>query len=155
MPGVLYPKEVFLLEVPKGFVTCVEAAGLLACSPSAARQLLARRGVKRLLVAGSGRGCAVYCRAAVCRVARGLPQLGPAPAGLVSASCAVSLLGLARSALDRLEKRGLLHVVRRRVRGRAGVRVRCFYDAAELAALRRDVVFRLRERLHVLEGGAA
>lgn len=167
VPGVVYPEKkdgtprpndggALLREAPKGFIPTAEAAELLGVmSLGAARCLLARRGVKRVFVAGPGLGRAFYSREAVRRVARRLPKLGEVPPGLVSASEAVAVYGLSRASLDRSEKCGLLHVVRLRVRGRAGARERVFYAREELLCVRRIRERRLREQLESVEGRSA
>lgn len=128
-------------EAGSAFVETSAVAARLCCSASAARQYLHRHGV-RFRVVRKGTGplavlAAAGCGAGSCwkgAVRRRVPPCYMDMAG------AVSMLGVVRSYVYRLVKKGLLREYRCRMKTARGLRVRCFYHREDLEHVRLHVL---------------
>ncbi len=149
-PGVIYPQEILrsrpgmkrktgvaYANAPAWGITTREAARLLKCSPTAARQRLHRRKILYHLVKRSDGPPAIYWKAGqVEKLANELhPLLRRPPCKMLASDEAAKLLGMARSALYRYARKGTLHVFNVRVMTPKGPRNRCFYKRNEILRL--------------------
>lgn len=149
-PGVIYPQEmlrsrpgmkrktgVAYANVPAWGITTREAARMLRCSPTAARQRLHRRKVHYHLVKRTDGPPAIYWKLSqVEKLTNELhPLLNKPPRKLLDSVEAAKLLGMARSALYRYARKGILHVCNVRVMTPKGPRDRCFYKRNEILSL--------------------
>lgn len=161
-PGVIYPREmlrsrpgmkrktgVAYAKAPAWGITTREAARLLMCSPTAARQRLHRRKILYHLVKRTDGPPAIYWKfSQVEKLANELhPFLKKPPCKLLDSIEAARLLGLARSALYRYTKKGTLNVFNVRVMTPKRPRNRCFYRRREILQLGADLRKKLEKRL--------
>ncbi len=153
VPGVVYPAEkaVFKARAPKGWITTKEAAETLGCSQSAARQRLARHGVRHVHVLSRGGGRpAFYRKAAVEKLASQLPPQSAVPDEMLAMGDAAHVLGMARSAVYRYARKGVIRVLKLRVLGNGGWRERCYFYKAEIEALRLGIARQLSVRVNAM-----
>lgn len=124
------------------FMETSTIAARLRCSPSAARQYLHRHGVRFRVVRKNTGSLTLYWRRS--DVERLLASREPVcrrpPACYVDMKEAVSLLGVVRSYVYRLAKRGVLREYRCRIKTGRGLRVRCFYHREDLEHIRQHIL---------------
>lgn len=115
-------------EAGSAFVETSAVAARLCCSASAARQYLHRHGVRfRVVRKGTGPLALYWRRLDVERVLAGRePVRRRVPPCYMDMAGAVSMLGVVRSYVYRLVKKGLLREYRCRMKTARGLRVRCF-----------------------------
>ena len=113
-----------------------------ARSASAARQYLHRHGVRfRVVRKGTGPLALYWRRLDVERVLAGRePVRRRVPPCYMDMAGAVSMLGVVRSYVYRLVKKGLLREYRCRMKTARGLRVRCFYHREDLEHVRLHVL---------------
>lgn len=124
------------------FMETSSIAARLRCSPSAARQYLHRHGV-RFRVVRKSTGSLTLCwrRLDVERLlAAREPVCRRAPLCYVNMEEAVRYLGVVRSYVYRLVKKGLLREYRCRIKTVRGFRVRCFYHREDLEHIKLHVL---------------
>lgn len=163
-PGVVYPKEVLRTrpgmerktgspyrKTPAWGISTREAAVILMCSPTAARQRLHRHKVLFHRVKRPNGPPALFWKLSQVEKLAGKshPLVARRPSKLLDASQAAAMLGMARSALYRYAKKGTLTVTTLRVMTPKGARLRCFYRKNEILALARGMRLRLQR---VLDG---
>lgn len=157
-PGVVYPKEVLRTrpgmerktgtpydKIPRWGVSTREAARILMCSPTAARQRLHRCKVLFHRVKRNDGPPALFWKLTQVEKLAGktYPLVARRPPKMLDAAEAAEILGMARSALYRYAKRGTLHVTTLRVASPKGARLRCYYRRNEIEALARKVRVKL------------
>lgn len=124
------------------FVETSSIAKRLCCSASAARQYLHRHGARFRVVRKSTGSLALYwSRQDVERILTGRePVRRRAPACYMDMTEAVSFLGVVRSYVYRLVKKGMLREYRCRMKTARGFRIRCFYHREDLEHIRLHVL---------------
>lgn len=129
-------------EAGSAFVETSAVAARLCCSASAARQYLHRHGVRfRVVRKGTGPLALYWRRLDVERVLAGRePVRRRVPPCYMDMAGAVSMLGVVRSYVYRLVKKGLLREYRCRMKTARGLRVRCFYHREDLEHVRLHVL---------------
>lgn len=129
-------------ECGGAFVETSAIASQLCCSASAARQYLHRHGARfRVVRKGTGSLALYWRRLDVDRIlARREPVRRRVPPCHVDIATAVSMLGVVRSYIYRLVKKGLLREYRCRMKTTRGFRVRCFYNREDLEHIRLHVL---------------
>ena len=117
-------------------------AGSAFVETSAARQYLHRHGVRfRVVRKGTGPLALYWRRLDVERVLDGRePVRRRVPPCYMDMAGAVSMLGVVRSYVYRLVKKGLLREYRCRMKTARGLRVRCFYHREDLEHVRLHVL---------------
>ena len=136
-------------EAGSAFVETSAVAARLCCSASAARQYLHRHGVRfRVVRKGTGPLALYWRRLDVERVLAGRePVRRRVPPCYMDMAGAVSMLGVVRSYVYRLVKKGLLREYRCRMKTARGLRVRCFYHREDLEHVRLHVLQKRRRKL--------
>lgn len=152
IPGVIYPAHMLtaaaqrkfgmtpiLSKPPSWSISARQAAEILGCLPSSARDLLHRERVRFCRVSdGSGPSRTYWDRNRVISLARRRrPVINNKSPRLITTNEAVSLLNVSRNTLSRYVRLGLLQMFRLRVRGEGGARVGCFYLRAQVEKLSR------------------
>lgn len=134
--------------VSGAFVETEEIANRIHCSLSAARQYLHRHGVRFRVVRKGGGALGLYWlkKDVECVLARREPVCHRLPEGYVDMDAAVRMLGVVRSYVHRLTRKGLLREFRCRMNTTRGFRVRCFYHADDLEHVRQHVLQKQRGR---------
>ena len=129
-------------EAGSAFVETSAVAARLCCSASAARQYLHRHGVRfRVVRKGTGPLALYWRRLDVERVLAGRePVRRRVPPCYMDMAGAVRMLGVVRSYVYRLVKKGLLREYRCRMKTARGLRVRCFYHREDLEHVRLHVL---------------
>lgn len=129
-------------QVGGAFVETSVIAERLGCSSSAARQYLHRHGARFRVVRKNTGSLALYWRRQdVERLLSGRePVRRRTPACYADMAEAVSLLGVVRSYIYRLVKKGMLREYRCRMKTARGFRVRCFYHREDLDHIRLHVL---------------
>lgn len=161
-PGIVYPKEVLRTlpgmeqktgnpyrKTPAWGISTREAAVILMCSLTAARQRLHRHKVLFHRVKRPNGPPALFWKLSQVEklAAQSHPLVAHRPSKLLDASEAAAMLGMARSALYRYAKKGMLTVTTVRVMTPKGARLRCFYRKNEILALARSMRVRLKRLL--------
>ncbi len=141
-PGLVFPKHVVQLrkgfrpetgkaytQIPKGGITTREVANLMGCSLSGARQYLHRHKTRFALIRRKdGSLESFWDKKAVLGLLQSRnPTVLHAPRDYYSTSETISILGMARSALYRLSRKGLLVEKKVRIRSTRGMRIKCYY----------------------------
>lgn len=128
--------------VTKAFVETASVASRLRCSASATRQYLYRHGVRfRVIRKSTGSLCICWHQKDVDKVLSNRePICQRIPEGFVSMADAIRILGVVRSYVFRLAKKGLLKEYRCRMKTARGFRIRCFYHLADLDHVKRHVL---------------
>lgn len=146
-PGLVFPKHV--IQVRSGFCTKTgraytrepqdgintrQVANLLSCSMSGARQYLHRKKVKFVLIRRENGALECFWdKKAVMRImGKRTPVVGRIPKSYLTTQEAMEALGMARSALYRLAKKGDIIERKIRVRTPKGVRIRCYYHEGSI-----------------------
>lgn len=155
-PGIIFPKSV--LQTRKGFrqetgkayrnkplggISTREAASLLGCSLSGARQYLKRKKVRFVLVKEQGGCLSCYWdeKDVKSLSKKKEPLVHAAPAGYYSTQETLDALNIIRSTLYRLSRKGILCEKKVRMRTKRGMRIRSFYSKGSVA----DVLRRLKQ----------
>ncbi len=120
-----------LLEV---YMRTYDAARMMGCSASAARQYLHRHKVNYCVCIAKGVGkCNLWLRTDVARVLkRREPGCKRKPPAYMEMKDAQSFLGVARSYIYKLTRKGLVRQYKCRMKTPKGERVRCLYHRADL-----------------------
>lgn len=133
-PGIIFPERVKMDKPPVWGMTTKDASRVLGTSPSGARQYLSRHDAKCVFVK---KRCywnyyeVSFLAASKPAVSDGLPN------GWLTTKEASALLGVKRSRLYAMVRRGLLKEERRfRIRGKRGFRVVHGYSEGELGRLK-------------------
>lgn len=129
-------------EAGSAFVETSSIASRLCCSASAARQYLHRHGARfRVVRKGTGSLALYWRRADVDRIlARREPVRRRVPPCYMDMAEAIDMLGVVRSYIYRLVKKGLLREYRCRMKTARGLRVRCSYHREDLEHIRLHVL---------------
>lgn len=129
-------------EAGSAFVETSSIASRLCCSASAARQYLHRHGARfRVVRKGTGSLALYWRRADVDRIlARREPVRRRVLPCYMDMAEAIDMLGVVRSYIYRLVKKGLLREYRCRMKTARGLRVRCFYHREDLEHIRLHVL---------------
>lgn len=129
-------------QAGSAFVETSAIASRLGCSASAARQYLHRHGVRFRVVRKDTGSLALYWRREdVDRVLlRREPVRRRVPLCYMDMAEAVGMLGVVRSYIYRLVKKGLLREYRCRMKTTRGLRIRCFYHREDLEHIRLHVL---------------
>ncbi len=170
IPGVMYPAHMLpesvqrrlgvvplLSKPPTWAISARQAAEILGCLPSSARDLLHRERVRFCRVSdGTCPPRTYWDRNRVMSLARRRrPVINKKSPRLITANEAVSILNVSRNSLSRYVRSGLLQLFRLRVRGTSGARMGCFYLRSEVErlnkhrrAIHRPQVLRREERAY-------
>lgn len=126
----------------QAFVETHALALRLGCSSSAVRQYLHRHGARFRVVRKNTGSLALYWRRQDVEkiLAKREPSCRCAPPCYVDMEEAVDMLGVVRSYVYRLVKKGLLREYRCRMKTARGFRVRCFYHREDLEHIRLHVL---------------
>ena len=151
IPGVVYPREMLVTKAgldhksgkpytksQKAWgVTTSEAADLLHCSTSAARNWLHRRKVPYRIVGEEGQSLRLFWRRErVIELAQQRwPVLRKRNSSLITSKEAQRILGIGRSSLYRYEQRGQLSVTKMRHTTAHGMRRCSYFKRAEVERL--------------------
>lgn len=150
MEGVHYPERVLRArpgyerssgeayrEVPPWGISTRQAARLLGCSDSAARDYLHRHRVKFRVVAEPGRPyCNYWERSAVQVLVKERGEIVKRnPARLMGMEEALGVLGVGRSTLQRYVQSGMLRQVKLRLLTGRGVKERAYFLPGKVRAL--------------------
>lgn len=129
-------------EVSRAFEETSSIASRLRCSPSAVRQYLHRHGARFRVVRKSTGSLALYWRRQDVEkiLAAREPACHRIPACYADMTETVRRLGVVRSYVYRLVKKGLLREYRCRMRTGRGFRVRCFYHREDLEHIRLHIL---------------
>ena len=151
IPGVIYPDymlsdkkkqerggSVILSTPPPWAIPTREAARILSCNPSSARELLHRKRVRFCRVAiGPCPPTAYWDRGAVHRLAKKRrPVITDLPERLVNTTEAAQELQVSKNTLCRYARSGYLQKIRLRTRREDGARTRNYYLREEVEALK-------------------
>lgn len=159
IPGVIYPDYmltdkkkqerggcVILSAPPSWAIPTREAARILGCNPSSARELLHRKRVRFCRVAiGPCPPTAYWDKGAVRRLAKKRrPVISELPERLVSTTEAAHELQISRNTLCRYARAGYLQKIRLRTRKEDGARLRNYFLRGEVETLkaRRELILR-------------
>lgn len=157
IPGVIYPDymlsdkkklerggSVILSTPPSWAISTREAARILGCNPSSARELLHRKRVRFCRVAiGPCPPTAYWDRGAVRRLAKKRrPVISDLPERLVNTTEAAQVLQVSKNTLCRYARSGYLQKIRLRTRREDGARLRNYYLRSEVEAMkaRRELI---------------
>lgn len=166
IPGVMYPAHMLpvdtqrrlgvvplLSKPPSWSISARQAAEILGCLPSSARDLLHRERVRFCRVFdGTCPPRTYWDRNRVMSLARRRrPIINKKSPRLISANEAVCILSVSRNTLSRYVRAGLLQQFRLRVRGSGGARIGCFYLRSEVEKLNRHRRAILRPQLSGLQ----
>lgn len=151
IPGVVYPPAVLsgglyypcwqgeqvVRRAPIGSVSTKEAADILMCTPSSAREWLHLKKVRHIRVRQKKGGIMIYWdKKRVSELAsERRPLVQDTPSTLVSTEEALVLLNVSRSTLRAYVRTGKLQQVLLRVRLSVGVRECSFYPRQDVARL--------------------
>ncbi len=150
IPGVKYPtsmlsessqrkqgRTLLLNKAPSWSISARQAAAILGCLPSSARDLLHRANVRYCRVYdGTCPPRTYWDRNRVKSLARQRrPVINHKSPRLLTAGEAVAILGVSRNTLSRFVRSGMLQQFRLRVRGESGARLGCFYLREEVEKL--------------------
>lgn len=150
IPGVKYPtsmlaessqrklgRTLLLNKAPSWSISARQAAAILGCLPSSARDLMHRANVRYCRVYdGTCPPRTYWDRNRVMSLARQRrPVINHKSPRLLTAAEAVEILGVSRNTLSRYVRSGALQQFRLRVRGTSGARLGCFYLRNEVEDL--------------------
>ena len=151
MPGVVYPAHMLVgpgrslrckrrvyTEIPDWAITSSQAAQLLSCNPSSARELLHRKGVRHChVMVGNGPVIVCWERARVREIAaERSPMTLSIPEKLVSLPESLQMLAVSRTTLRRYVRIGHLQEFPLRRPTARGTRVQNFYLRSDVTRLR-------------------